>query len=326
MPRVNDGALLFLETMLAKMAPPEEGGSRIAIIFNGSPLSNGDCGSGESEIRRWILENDWLDAIVMLPDQLFYNTGIFTYIWLLRNDKPASHKGRVMLIDARQQFEKEPKSFGNKRHRITDAHRAWIEERYNKGWAKGNTDEQVKIFPREDFAYHKVSVVFWQTDEHDQPAIVTEPYEKTFTTANVKKEQDFHESDLSFRVRVKAKGKEKTVEFPVKAKDNAAQKFKEALADADETLSVEWTHRHYVQDDEYIPHGEDIAAFLKREIAKPIIRWEETKKDGRTILGYEILPNKYFYRYQPPTPAKDLLAEFWKLEKEAEKMLEGLAK
>ncbi len=94
MPRVNDGALLFLQTMLAKMKAPDKGASRIAIIFNGSPLSNGDCGSGESEIRRWILENDWLDAIVMLPDQLFYNTGIFTYIWLLRNDKPDSHKGK----------------------------------------------------------------------------------------------------------------------------------------------------------------------------------------------------------------------------------------
>lgn len=330
MPRVNDGALLFLQTMLAKMASPDaggnSGGSRIAIIFNGSPLSNGDCGSGESEIRRWILENDWLDAIVMLPDQLFYNTGIFTYIWLLRNDKPASHQGRVMLIDARQQFEKEPKSFGNKRHRITDAHRVWIEERYNKGWAEGTTDEQVKIFAREDFAYHKVSVVFWQTDEHDQPAIVTEPYQKTFSPANLKKEQDFHASDLSFRVRLKAKGEEKTVEFTVKAKDNAARKLREALADADETLAVDWTHRHYVQDDEYIPHGEDIAAFLQREIAKPIIRWQETKKDGKTILGYEILPNKYFYRYQPPTPATDLLAEFWRLEKEAEKMLAGLAR
>jgi type I restriction enzyme M protein len=342
MPRVNDGALLFLQTMLAKMAPAEEGGSRIAVIFNGSPLSNGDCGSGESEIRRWILENDWLDAIVMLPDQLFYNTGIFTYIWLLRNDKPASHAGRVMLIDARQQFEKEPKSFGNKRHRINDAHRAWIEERYNKGWAKGYGDEQVKIFPREDFAYHKVSVVFWQTDEHDQPAIITEPYEKAFTAANVKKEQDFHESDLTFRVTTRSDGFQpssskkklmagshhsltKTIEFTVKAADNAAKKFKEALAKAEEILSVEWTHRHYVQDDEYIPHGEDIVAFLKREIAKPIIRWEETKKDGKTILGYEILPNKYFYRYQPPTPAKDLLAKFWKLEKDAENMLEGLA-
>jgi type I restriction enzyme M protein len=325
MPRVNDGALLFLQTMLAKMAPPEEGGSRVAIIFNGSPLSNGDCGSGESEIRRWILENDWLDAIVMLPDQLFYNTGIFTYIWLLRNDKPASHRGRVMLIDARQQFEKEPKSFGNKRNRITDTHRAWIEQRYTKGWAKGYADEHVKIFAREDFAYHKVSVVFWQTDENDQPAIITEAYEKAFTAANVKKEQDFHASDLRFSVRVQAQGAERTIEFTVTAQDNAAKKFKEAMTDADEILAVEWTHRHYVQDDEYIPHGENIEEFLNREIAKPIISWKETEKDGNPILGYEILPNKYFYRYQPPTPAKDLLAEFWRLEKEAEKMLEGLA-
>ena len=301
------------------MSPIQEGGSRIAVIFNGSPLSNGDCGSEESEIRRWILENDWLDAIVMLPDQLFYNTGIFTYVWLLRNDKPASHKGRVMIIDARQQFEKEPKSFGNKRHRINDTHRTWIEERYNKGWAKGYADERVKIFPREDFSYHKVSVVFWQTDENDQPATITEPYEKAFTAANVKKEQEFHESDLTFRARVKVKGKEEMVEFTVKAKDDAAKKFKEAMAEVEETLSVEWTHRHYVQDDEYIPHGEDIEAFLRREIAKPVIRWEDSKQ-----LGYEILPNKYFYRYQPPTPAKDLLAKFWKLEEEAEKMLERL--
>jgi len=285
MPRVNDGALLFLQTMLAKMAPVAQGGSRIAIIFNGSPLSNGDCGSGESEIRRWILEHDWLDAIVMLPDQLFYNTGIFTYVWLLRNDKPVSHQGRVMLIDARRQFEKEPKSFGNKRNRITDTHRAWIEARYRDGWAEGYADEQVKIFARESFAYHKVSVVFWQTDEHDQPAIVTEPYQKTFSAANLKKEKEFHASDLSFRVRLMAQGEEQTVAFTVTPKDNAAKKFKEALAGADETLAVEWTHRHYVQDDEYIPHGENIAAFLTREIAKPIIRWEETRKDGKPILG-----------------------------------------
>ncbi len=320
MPRVNDGALLFLQTMLAKMIPPEEGGSRIAIIFNGSPLSNGDCGSGESEIRRWILENDWLDAIVMLPDQLFYNTGIFTYIWLLRNDKPASHRGQVMIIDARQQFEKEPKAFSFKRNRMIDTHRQWIEQRYRDGWAKGYSDEHVKIFRREDFAYHKVSVVFWQFDEHDQPAIVTEPYEKTFTAANLKKELAFYESDLAFKVRVKENDGEKAVEFALAPKDDVSKKFKTAFGNGTEILGVEWTHRYYVQDDEYIPHGEDIEAFLKREIAKPIIRWQDSPQ-----LGYEILPNKYFYKYKPPTPAKELLAQFWELEKDAEKMLEGLA-
>jgi type I restriction enzyme M protein len=321
MPRVNDGALLFHQTMLAKMIPPEDGGSRIAVVSNGSPLSNGDCGSDESEIRRWILENDWLDAVVMLPDQLFYNTGIFSYIWLYRNDKPTSHRGRVMLVDARQQFEKEPKAFASKRNRMTDAHRAWIEERYRDGWAKGCSDEQVKIFRREDFAYHKVGVVFWQTDENDKPAIITEPYEKSFTAATVSKELEFHASDLVFRTCVKKSGKESTVELALRRKDNASKKFKAAFDDVQEILSVEWTHRHYVQDDEYIPHGEDIEAFLKREIAKPIIRWEDSPQPC-----YEIPPNKYFYRYQPPTPANELLAEFWKLEKEAEKMLEGLAK
>jgi type I restriction enzyme M protein len=321
MPRVNDGALLFLQTMLAKMKSGEQGRSRIAIIFNGSPLSNGDCGSGESEIRRWILENDWLDAIVMLPDQLFYNTGIFTYIWLLRNEKPTSHKDRVMLIDARQQFEKEPKSFGNKRNRITDAHRAWIEERYRDGWKKGYTDEYVKIFRREDFSYHKVNVVFWQFDENDKPASITEPYEKAFTAANLKKEQEFYESDLTFGIHVRSGKGEKVETLLLNPKDNAAKKFKALMENKSEIISVEWTRRNYVRDDEYIPYGEDIEAFLKREIAKPIIRWQESPQ-----LGYEILPYKYFYRYQPPTPAKELLAEFWKLEKDAEKMLEGLAR
>ena len=340
MPRVNDGALLFLQTMLAKMKPvggpasggsagpakagTTNGGSRIAIIFNGSPLSNGDCGQGESEIRRWILENDWLDAIVMLPDQLFYNTGIFTYVWLLRSDKPKSHKGRVMLIDARKQFEKEPKSFGNKRNRMTDAHRAWIKQRYKSGWKKGYADEHVKTFrntkSEKDFAYHKVSVVFWQFDEHDQPATITEPYEKAFTAANLKKEQEFYASELTFRVRTNTDNGEKAETLVLKPKDSAAKKYKALMVDTPEIVSVKWTHRHYVQDDEYIPHGEDIEAFLKREIAKPIIRWQD-----RPQFGYEILPNKYFYRYQPPTPAEDLLAEFWRLEKEAEKMLEGLA-
>ncbi|MDD3147487.1 MAG: class I SAM-dependent DNA methyltransferase [Candidatus Riflebacteria bacterium] len=320
MPRSNDGALLFLQTMLAKMKEPAKGGSRIAIIFNGSPLSNGDCGSGESEIRRWILENDWLCAVVMLPDQLFYNTGIFTYIWLLRNEKPVGHQGQVMLIDARQQYEKEPKSFGNKRNRMIDSHRAWVENSYRHGWKADFSDEHVKIFNREDFAFRKVSVVFWQFDANDQPAIITEPFEKTFTVANLKKEMEFYESDLTFNLRLKTGQNEKTTTFTLGPKDNIKSRYEKLLADKPEILAVEWAHRHYVKDDEYIPFGENIEEFLVREIARPIIRWHDSPQ-----LGYEILPNKYFYRYQPPLPAKELLAEFWKLEKEAEKLLAGLA-
>lgn len=119
-PRINDGALLFLQHMIDKMRPASEGGSRIGIVFNGSPLFTGDAGGGESEIRRWIIENDWLEAVVALPDQLFYNTGISTYIWVLTNRKEAPRKGKVQLIDARNHWVQMDKSLGNKRRRIGD--------------------------------------------------------------------------------------------------------------------------------------------------------------------------------------------------------------
>jgi len=346
MPRTNDGALLFLQTMLAKMKPASRDGSCIAIIFNGSPLSNGDCGSGESEIRRWILENDWLNAIVMLPDQLFYNTGIYTYIWLLTNNKPVSRKAQVRIIDARKQFDKEPKSFGKKRHRILDRHRHQIVELYRSNGTDDQQNDHVKIFKNKDFAFHKVSVVFWQTDERDRPAWLTEPYTKAFTAANIKKDQQFYESDLDFRIRLKLETVEREISFTLgpedsfvkifekeakEAFDEKITKLTENLATATEKnkaikafikgleVAVEFTHRHYVSDNEYIQYGEDIEEFLKREIAKPIIRWQDSPQ-----LGYEILPNKYFYKYQPPKPADELLKEFWMLEKEAEKVLARL--
>ena len=120
LPRINDGSLLFLQHMLSKMRAPDDGGSRIGIVFNGSPLFTGDAGSGESNIRQWIIENDWLEAVVALPDQLFYNTGISTYIWVLTNRKEPRRKGKVQLIDARRFFVKMPKSLGNKRNKIGD--------------------------------------------------------------------------------------------------------------------------------------------------------------------------------------------------------------
>jgi type I restriction enzyme M protein len=120
LPRINDGSLLFLQHMLSKMRAPSDGGSRIAIVFNGSPLFTGDASSGESNIRQWIIENDWLEAVVALPDQIFYNTGISTYIWVLTSRKEAPRKGRVQLIDARRFFVKMKKSLGNKRNKIGD--------------------------------------------------------------------------------------------------------------------------------------------------------------------------------------------------------------
>jgi len=133
LPAINDGSFLFLQHMMSKMHPsPEKGGegSKIAVIFNGSPLFSGDAGSGSSNIRRWIIENDWLDAIVALPDQLFYNTGIFTYIWLVTNRKAPERQGRVQLIDGTRFFSKMKKSLNNKRNELNDEHIAHLTRLY----------------------------------------------------------------------------------------------------------------------------------------------------------------------------------------------------
>ena len=120
LPQIKDGSLLFLQHMLAKMRSPSEGGSRIGIVLNGSPLFNGVAGSGESNIRRWIIENDWLEAVIALPDQLFYNTGISTFIWILTNRKDPRRKGKIQLIEARRLFVKMTKSLNNKRNKLGD--------------------------------------------------------------------------------------------------------------------------------------------------------------------------------------------------------------
>lgn len=181
-PRVNDGALLFLQHMISKMRSPKQGGSRLAIIFNGSPLFTGDAGGGESEIRRWIIENDWLEAVVALPEQLFYNTGISTYLWVLTNRKEKERKGKVQLIDARQFWVQMEKSLGNKRRRIGDPsdkekdpdHIGELTKIFGDfcdGETRTFTEEDPinhqpiqrqrvvsKVFDNEDFGYHKITV------------------------------------------------------------------------------------------------------------------------------------------------------------------------
>lgn len=151
LPRVSDGALLFLQHMISKM---DDSGSRIAIIFNGSPLFTGDAGSGESNIRKWIIENDWLEAIVALPTELFYNTGIATYIWIVTNRKPERRKGKVQLINAVDYYQKMRKSLGNKRNYITDEQIEDITNIYTS-FTEG---ENCRIFDNEDFGYTKVTV------------------------------------------------------------------------------------------------------------------------------------------------------------------------
>jgi type I restriction enzyme M protein len=171
LPRINDGALLFLLHMISKMHPkPEEGGdgSKIAIVFNGSPLFTGDAGSGESNIRRWIIENDMLDAVVALPNQFFYNTGIFTYIWLVTNRKTANRKGKIQLIDATRHYRKMGKSLGDKRNELSEAHIKEITRLYgengheavSKFLCEGKPEEKIasKLFDNREFGYLKMTV------------------------------------------------------------------------------------------------------------------------------------------------------------------------
>ncbi len=153
LPRINDGSLLFLQHMVSKFK--QDGtGSRLAIVFNGSPLFAGGAGSGESEIRRWIIENDWLEAIIGLPDQLFYNTGIATYVWVVTNHKPKHRKGTVQLVDASAFFAKMRKSLGQKRNEMTEDQIRRITELYGDF----EPGECCKIFDNEDFGYWRVTV------------------------------------------------------------------------------------------------------------------------------------------------------------------------
>ena len=174
LPRINDGSFLFLQHMISKMKPVEQGGSRLAIVFNGSPLFTGAAGSGESEIRRWIIENDWLEAVVALPDQLFYNTGISTYFWIVTNRKSPERRGKVQLVDARELFVKMRKSLGEKRKEISADQIAEITRLYGD-FTEG---DRVKILPNESFGFMRITVerplrLRWEVSDDTLAAIDT---------------------------------------------------------------------------------------------------------------------------------------------------------
>ena len=167
LPPISDGQMLFLLTAISKMKEPSQGGSKIAIIHNGSPLFSGDAGSGASDIRKFILENDLLEAIIALPNDLFYNTGIATYIWVLSNKKENRRRGKVQLINANEMYDKRRKSLGNKRN---DIPQHYI-DKITKIYADFTENENSKIFDNEDFGYSKVVVERPQKDENGNPVL-----------------------------------------------------------------------------------------------------------------------------------------------------------
>ncbi len=181
----------------------------------------------------------------------------------------------------------------------------------------GYEDPKVKIFPTSAFVYHKVEVVFWQTDAEDRPLWKKEPYERKFTATELKKDQMFYAPETLIYTVKFADGTED--EFWVSPKTDITKELKKFLHEHAEVQSVVVEHPEYVEDSEYIPFEKDIETFLNREITTPLIRWAELPQ-----LGYEILPNKYFYKYVPPVSTKELMKNFRLLEREADELLKGL--
>ncbi|MEA4903426.1 MAG: class I SAM-dependent DNA methyltransferase [Petrimonas sp.] len=321
-PRSSDGQLLFTLHMISKMKPAELGGSTIAIVHNGSPLFSGDAGSGESEIRRYILENDWLETIVALPTELFYNTGIATYIWLVRNNKSEKRKGKIQLIDASSFWKPMKRSLGNKRRRIDETQ---INEiiKIHKSFEPGHYS---KIFELEDFAFRKVFLDLEETDENGNP--ITEEKEvniaqnKLVDTLLIKTTDDKKRlAELKDK-----KGKEGEFTFNLNPESELATKHKTAdtiitirkTLDGNKLgLKATINVPKIVKDTEYIPWRDDKEAFLKREVEK---KWEITKEEK----GYEIPFTKHFYVYQPLRDAALVTSEIAELENSNTEILNQL--
>ncbi len=323
-PRSSDGQLLFLQHMISKMKPKEMGGSAIAIVLNGSPLFTGDAGSGESEIRRWIIENDWLETIIALPNDLFYNTGIATYIWVVRNNKKSKRQGKVQLINGVSFFEKMGKSLGKKRNFIPDGK---ITEliKIHKAFKEG---EHSKIFDNDDFAYRKVFLDLEEQDDAGNPVYTTKqislPPNKLKKIARIESDDD--KKSLEW-VLDKTDGEEVGARFDLIPESDFIRQHKtpqntimieQVLNGNRLSLQAEIEVPLIVKDTENIPWKTDVETFLQENVEKP---WTITD----TKVGYEIPFTQFFYQYEPLRNADEVLAEFAELEKANAALLKELS-
>lgn len=280
LPRVSDGSLLFLMHLLSKMRPydkaKDQGGSRVGIVLNGSPLFTGGAGSGESEIRRWIIENDWLEAIVALPTDMFYNTGIATYVWILTNKKSVERKGKVQLINAAEFYRKMRKSLGSKRKELGDA----------------DISNIVEIHGRfEELRYVKVNGIGGSVvSEGLKPANEALPEQpdggkiESWMVSRIFDNADFGYSTI-------------TVERPLRNEQGEIERDKKGKAKADAKL----------RDTENVPLKDDVEAYFMREVHPHVPdAWID---EDKTKVGYEIPFNRFFYQYSPPRPLEVIDAE-----------------
>jgi type I restriction enzyme M protein len=352
LPRINDGSFLFLQHMISKMKPPEEGGSRVAIVFNGSPLFTGAAGSGESEIRRWIIENDWLEAVVALPDQLFYNTGISTYFWIVTNRKAPERRGKVQLVDAREFFVKMRKSLGEKRKQISEAQIEEITRLYGD-FAEG---EKVKVFPNEAFGFLRITVerplqLRWEvTDDTIAVALAAKAIQKLAAdtrTALRELLEDERGTGFSTQRELVKTFKAAVAVLDLGAPAQKALWWALAVRD-DEAPAINGREGDpepdpELRDNENVPLPPIPVSFVEDPSARFATLEYRTAVDDymrdevlpyvpdawvdhdRTKIGYEIPLTRHFYKYVPPRPLEEIDADIKALEEEIQQLLTEVA-
>ncbi len=339
-PRISDGQLLFLEHLVSKMRPVEDGGARVGIVHNGSPLFTGDAGSGESEIRRWILEKDYLEAIVALPDQLFYNTGINTYLWFVTNRKSKDRKGKVQLVDGRTYYQKMRKSLGSKRHEIDEPGRAAILKLYEDN----QENEFSKIFNTTDFGYRQITIerplrLNFQVSQ-ERIELVKEI--KAFEKLKPAEQNEIIESLASFPD--KSLFLERDVFLNVFDKHTKSLKLSaplkkailSALSERDEEAEIcrdkdgNPEPDSELRDYENVPWGVDIHEYFQKEVLPYVsdawinesVRDHKDNQIGK--VGYEIPFTRFFYKYVAPRALPEIEGDIEKIENELSDLLQKL--
>lgn len=341
LPRVSDGSLLFLMHLISKMRAPRDGGSRLAMVLNGSPLFTGGAGSGESNIRRWIIENDLLDTIVALPVDMFYNTGISTYIWILDNDKPSDRKNKVQLIDGSSMFGKMRKSLGSKRKELRPDDIATIAELYiEQVNDQGDADKPAlsKVFDNADFGYATITVErplqlrFELTSDTVDGVLAQKPIEKlksgeqaairnalTGLIGGVWNDRDAFVGELKDALR--QAGIIKPGSPLIKALwSSIGEHDDNAVICTDSKGNPEPDPA--LRDTENVPLTEDIEEYFAREVLPHVPdAWIDHDK---TKIGYEIPFTRHFYQYIPPRDLGEIKADLQILVKDITEMLAGV--
>lgn len=343
LPRVSDGSLLFLLHLVSKMRDPNEGGSRIGIVLNGSPLFTGSAGSGESEIRRYLLQNDLVEAIVALPTDMFFNTGISTYIWILSNNKKPERQGKLQLIDGSNDFAKMRKSLGSKRKYLTDEHINELVRVYG-GMAESNNS---KVFANETFGYRRITVerplrLNFQASSERLERLLDEKALQKLSESDIKKlhralanidpehlftnreqftdamNKTLEQADLKLTA-----AQQKAVLNALSERDNSA----DVCTDKKGTTEADSTLRDY----ENVPLTECVKKYFEREV-KPHVpdAWiDESKRDEQDgevgIVGFEIPFNRHFYVFEPTRPLEEIDADLKECTDKIKQMIEELS-